>query len=101
MHYSKDDSRVAADNQDRHTYEAGAVIPFGPGEFAVSYAYSNLQHIATARTLPDSRRSYVVAYDYSLSKRTDLYAAFFNDKLRSSVTETVQQITAVGVRHRF
>jgi predicted porin len=101
MHYAKDESRVAADNINRRTYEVGAAVPFGGGEFDFSYAYSNMNHIPSAVTTPDNRRSYVLAYDYSLSKRTDVYAAFFNDKLKNSRTEGVTQIIAVGVRHLF
>ena len=56
----------------------------------------------TRRTsgLFDERRrtTYSVGYDYSLSKRTELYAFLLNDKVTSFENE---QSLALGVRHRF
>ena len=48
----------------------------------------------------DERRrpTYSVGYDYSLSKRTELYAFLLNDKVTSFENE---QSLALGVRHRF
>jgi predicted porin len=44
------------------------------------------------------RTTYTIGYDYSLSKRTELYAYLLNDKVTSFENE---QSLAAGVRHRF
>lgn len=44
------------------------------------------------------RTTYTLGYDYSLSKRTELYAFLLNDKVTSFENE---QSLALGVRHRF
>ena len=44
------------------------------------------------------RTTYTIGYDYSMSKRTELYAYLINDKVTSFENE---QSLATGVRHRF
>ena len=54
-----------------------------------------------SRLSPDvgpNRTTISVGYDYQMSKRTDLYAVYMNDKLSGLATGTNY---GVGVRHRF
>lgn len=73
-----------------NTYQLGASIVAGQGHVLVSYAYtgSNVDH----KTLS-------VAYDYDLSKRTDLYAAYMNDDA-NAYADTIKSL-GLGIRHRF
>ncbi len=53
------------------------------------------------RISPDSgakRSTFSIGYDYFLSKRTDLYAVYMNDKLSG---KSSGNSAAVGIRHRF
>lgn len=53
------------------------------------------------RISPDTgakRSTFSIGYDYFLSKRTDLYAVYMNDKLSG---KSSGNSTAVGIRHRF
>ncbi|RYE72656.1 MAG: porin, partial [Oxalobacteraceae bacterium] len=53
----------------------------------------------TSNAFDERRRTtYSVGYDYSLSKRTELYAFLLNDKVTNFENE---QSLALGVRHRF
>ena len=83
---------------ERKTVELGAAIPAGPGEFLLSWAKSDIDH-QRGSALSDKRDSYAIAYDYNLSKRTDVYAVFYSDKQKNPSVE--QRITAIGLRHKF
>ncbi|KJK23057.1 porin [Burkholderiaceae bacterium 16] len=79
----------------KHTNgQVGVSVPVGAGSILASYAYDK-----TKNSVSDFKRSTVaVAYDYNLSKRTDVYAAYFYDKITSlSHGDTF----GVGVRHKF
>lgn len=74
-------------------FQVGASVPLGGGKVLASYG--NLKYtggrVGTSKTA-------TVGYDYYLSKRTDVYAIYVNDKftnLRSGNTY------AVGIRHTF
>ncbi len=72
----------------------GASVPVGAGKVLVSYAYGK----TTGGAADETRNSFGVGYDYFLSKRTDVYAAYYYDKLKS----TSNAYTAgVGIRHNF
>jgi predicted porin len=58
-----------------NTGQAGLSIPLGPGTILVSDAYSRS---SGARTL--TRNTWAAGYDYSLSKRTDVYVAALGDR---------------------
>jgi predicted porin len=55
-----------------------------------SYAYTgkNIDH-----------KTFSLAYDYDLSKRTDVYVAYMNDDA-NAYADTISSFS-VGVRHRF
>lgn len=46
----------------------------------------------------DTRDTVTVGYDYTLSKRTDVYAMLMNDKITTFESDTS---FGMGVRHRF
>ncbi|SPA48902.1 putative outer membrane porin (fragment) [Cupriavidus taiwanensis] len=72
----------------------GASVPIGAGNLLASYAYGKVDN-----SLGDFKRNtFAVAYDYNLSKRTDVYAAYYYDK----ITGIEHGDTfGVGVRHKF
>jgi predicted porin len=92
--------RYAASAKDvkRQSWEIGAAIPMGSGEIDLSYASTDMEH-GLGAALPSKRNSYVLMYDHNLSKRTDAYIAFYKDRLKEP--SVIQQIAAVGLRHKF
>jgi predicted porin len=97
-HYTDESYNLSSRDIKRKTWEIGASVPFGLGAFALSWAKSDIDH-HLGPTVSDRRDSWVIAYDYNLSKRTDIYAAFYRDKQKNP--EVLQQITAIGLRHLF
>jgi len=97
FHRVEDSSRVATANARRRTSEVGMAVPVGAGNILATYAKSRMTD--TSATTADQRKSFAVGYDHYLSKRTDLYAAYYKDKLLNPMTE--QRILALGIRHRF
>ncbi|WP_020205498.1 MULTISPECIES: porin [Cupriavidus] len=79
----------------KHTNgQIGASIPVGAGSVLVSYAYDKTRNDAA-----DFRRNTAgLAYDYNLSKRTDVYVAYFYDKLTD---QSHGDSFGLGMRHRF
>ncbi|MEX6583968.1 porin, partial [Ralstonia solanacearum] len=52
----------------------------------------------TSGAVDVKRNTWAIGYDYALSKRTDLYAAYFRDKVTSlSTADTF----GVGMRAKF
>ncbi len=51
-------------------------MPVGAGNVLVSYAYDKTKNDVT----DFKRNTAAIAYDYNLSKRTDVYAAYYYDK---------------------
>lgn len=96
-HRVSEDFNASANNARRRTTEVGATIPVGSGNILATYARSTMSDLLP--TTPDARRSFSIGYDYFLSKRTDLYAAYYRDKLLNPLTQ--QTIIAAGIRHRF
>ena len=58
--------------------QLGVSIPVGPGSVLASYAYTKTSGAADVK-----RNTWAVGYDYAMSKRTDVYAAYFRDKVTS------------------
>ncbi|SAL19574.1 porin [Caballeronia turbans] len=76
-----------------NTGQGGVTVPVGPGTVMASYAYSR-----SNGGLDQTHKSWAVGYDYPLSKRTDVYAAYLNDKYTSmSSGDTF----GVGIRAKF
>jgi predicted porin len=76
-----------------NTGQGGVTVPVGPGTAMASYAYSR-----DSGGLNQTRRTWAVGYDYPLSKRTDVYAAYMNDQLSSLSTG---QTIGAGIRAKF
>lgn len=76
-----------------NTYQGGASVPLGGGSVMASYAYSR-----DSGGLDQTRQTAALGYDYALSKRTDVYAAYMYDhfdKLSSGDT------FGAGIRAKF
>jgi predicted porin len=74
-------------------FDGGLSIAVGTGRILASYAYSR-----DAGGLDQTRQTATLAYDYPLSKRTDVYAAYMYDR----ITDMSSGETAgVGIRSRF
>ncbi|MBG9390496.1 porin [Caenimonas aquaedulcis] len=96
-HRVREQSTTIATNARRRTTEAGVTIPVGAGSILATYVRSSMRDASPAT--PDGRRSFSIGYDYNLSKRTDIYTAYYRDRLVNPMTQ--QTILAAGVRHRF
>lgn len=83
------------DLQDK-TVSLGASVPAGPGKVLVAWAQTDRNGAAVGAD--QKRDTASVGYDYDLSKRTDLYANFMNDKVSG---QSSGNSFGVGVRHRF
>jgi predicted porin len=93
--YIKTKATTAASGDIKHTNgQFGASVPIGAGSLLASYAYDK-----TENSVSDFKRNtFAVAYDYNLSKRTDVYAAYYYDK----ITGIEHGDTfGVGMRHKF
>jgi len=81
---------------DDKTLSLGATVPAGPGKVQVAWAQTKREGTAIGADV--KRTTTAVGYDYDLSKRTDVYAIYMNDR----ITRTNNGNSfGVGVRHRF
>lgn len=84
---------ASADTKDK-LWQLGASVPVGAGSVLASYG--------TAKTTPTGattkRDIFSLGYDHFLSKRTDIYAVYMYDKIKSLDSGNT---FAVGLRHRF
>ena len=80
---------------DFDTYNIGATVPVGAGQFMVSYGETAKSQTALADT---KRRTATLAYEYNLSKRSDVYGVLINDRATRIADGTG---IAFGIRHRF
>lgn len=81
-------------------WQVGASVPLGAGALMASYGELKLEQAAR----DGKNKAFTIGYDYNLSKRTDVYAAYMFDKNsdNNSATDWDSGNTfAVGVRHRF
>ena len=90
--FGKVDTDAAADTTAK-IYQVGASVQVGAGKFLASYG--NLKYtggrVGTSKTT-------TLGYDHDLSKRTDVYAVYVNDKFTARSTGNT---FAVGIRHKF
>ena len=79
------------------SYQIGAVMPF------VQYGTGNTQGVRTGANTSTEDSAVQVGVEYSLSKRTNLYAAYGKSdrKIVNSSAKTEVTDTAVGIRHTF
>ncbi|WP_183293803.1 porin [Cupriavidus alkaliphilus] len=74
--------------------QVGASVPVGAGSLLVSYAHGRTENAQNGFR----RNTAAVGYDYNLSRRTDVYLAYFYDRIQGlSHGDTF----GAGVRHRF
>lgn len=74
------------------TFSLGAAVPVGPaGKVLAAYADSK-------PSTGNKRQTFTLGYDHQLSKRTDAYAMWVNDRIQTLPTGNS---VAVGLRHRF
>lgn len=76
-----------------NTAQGGVSIPAGPGQIMASYAYAR---DAGGYDLTNQTAS--IGYDYPLSKRTDVYAAYLYDHFTSQSSGNTY---GVGIRSKF
>jgi predicted porin len=76
-----------------NTGQGGVTVPLGVGSVMASYAYSR-----SNGGLDQTHKSWAIGYDYPLSKRTDVYAAYLNDKYTSMSSGDTY---GVGIRTKF
>jgi predicted porin len=77
------------------TYQLGASVVAGQGSFLGAYAHTG--GVADHKT-------FSLGYDYNLSKRTDLYALYMDDKAAAFIVpgnSYTNNSFSVGVRHHF
>ncbi len=74
------------------TLQVGVSAPLGAGKLLAAWAKTEL----SASDL--DRKTLTVGYDYNLSKRTDVYAMYMNDKITN---QSSGNSFGVGIRHRF
>ncbi len=91
--YSRVKNKASAETKTKLT-SVGASVPMGLGKVLLQYGNANADFGATAVT----NKTLTLGYDYNLSKNTDLYAVWMNDKLTA---KTAGNTVATGIRLRF
>ena len=88
----------AAGSAESKTSSVSADVAAGPGKFMLAYA-STKWTTAPVTTRDNSKRTTIsLGYDYTLSKRTDIYTVLMNDKITNFDRGNS---FAVGIRHKF
>lgn len=96
--YGRSKTEFLGGDTEKTTWQLGASVPVAAGNVLVSFANSRLDG-NSALAIADSRReTWAVGYDYNLSKRSDVYAVYYRDNMK---TVNVQTVLALGIRHRF
>ncbi|MDI1244794.1 MAG: porin [Rhodoferax sp.] len=85
-------SSNSASTIDKQTTSLGISAPVGGGKLLAAVAHTTNDVANTSRTTA------TLGYDYTLSKRTDVYAMLMNDKITSFQSGNS---FGMGVRHRF
>jgi predicted porin len=77
-------------------YGLGASVPVGAGKILAQYGYAKLD-FGGSRSDTTSK-NFTLAYDYFLSKRTDVYALYMSDKMS---TLSNGNTYVLGLKHTF
>lgn len=85
---------TAADDSGTDIWGIGASIPLAGGKVLAQYGHAKEDGTVTELT----NKTFTLGYDYNLSKRTDVYAIYMQDKVTGLDTGDT---FAVGIRHRF
>jgi predicted porin len=91
--YMYTSNSVETGNYHVNTGQFGFTVPVGVGTVMASYAYSK-----DTGGFDQNRKTWAIGYDYPLSKRTDVYAAYLGDKLSG---ESYGDTFGVGIRAKF
>jgi predicted porin len=78
------------------TGQIGGAVPIGNGTLLASWAQTQRRGVAVGPNM--TRNTATIGYDYNLSKRTDVYAFYMNDRITNR--DSGDSIGA-GIRHRF
>ena len=81
-------------DQDFKTYSLGLSAPVGGGQILAAWAQTKQD----APGIDRKRSTASLGYDYNLSKRTDVYAIYMNDRITNLSNGNS---FGVGIRHRF
>jgi len=81
---------------DDKTLSLGASVPAGKGKFLAAWAQTKREGVVVGAD--QKRTTASVGYDYDLSKRTDVYAVYMNDRITG---QNSGNSFGLGVRHRF
>lgn len=87
--------QAKAENSDNKakTLQVGASVPAGPaGKVLVDWVKTKMTQSNV------DRKTLTLGYDYNMSKRTDVYAMYMNDRITD---KTTGNSFGVGIRHRF
>jgi predicted porin len=76
-----------------NTAQGGVQVPAGPGTVMASYAYSR-----DGGGINQTRQTAAIGYDYPLSKRTDIYAAYMYDHFNNQSSGNTY---GAGLRAKF
>lgn len=85
-------------------WQLGASMPLGSGALLASYGEAKYNDETPGSTAKASNKTFALGYDYALSKRTDVYAAYAYDRFSDNFSGTKFDNTnsvGVGIRHRF
>ncbi len=83
-------------NQDFKTWSLGASAPVGAGKVLAAWAQTKADNVVPGTSA--TRNTASLGYDYNLSKRTDVYAIYMNDRVTSLSSGNS---FGVGIRHKF
>lgn len=107
--YAKEDDQFAlsttpaqAPGSDAKAWAIGASVPVGAHRFAASYQKRDVDALGLVPS--GERKVFGLGYEYSLSRRTTLYASYGDVKDDGSLKTATfggQKQTTVGVNHRF
>ena len=89
------DVRTSASVNDKtQIWSFGAAVPVGPGRVLAQYGTARARVLGTETT----NKTLTLGYDYLLSKNTDVYAVYMNDKVSGLANGNT---LAGGMRIRF
>lgn len=89
-------------NTENKIWDISASVPVtAASSLLVAYGQSKVTGINGAVFADTKRKTASVAYDYNLSKRTDVYIVYMNDKVPSYVTYATGNTVALGMKHAF
>ena len=88
----------AAGSAESKTASVSADVAVGPGKFMLAYASTKWSTAPVTPRNGSKRDTFSLGYDYTLSKRTDVYTVLMNDKITNFDRGNS---FAVGVRHKF